>query len=270
MRYTNPYTGTLSWQKHWFFFEDDVQHVLVSNLRSNSSAAVYSVLDQRRHDQDIFVDGRYINRTSNFTDATSFWHGSAGYSIHPSSGISGLSVEVGNKTGDWSTIGISRQPPETVDMFTAYLTHSPSLMPISYTAFPAASVVDFALKRRDTKIRTIRSDEHITAVFDDVHQTVMVVFWDAGGGSLDVTRSVLWDSRLTMTSSGNAAVIYQLNKGTVTVSDPTQSLTHLQIKLETGLGRRPLHWGWGFSHELMFDLPTDGLAGNSVTQPIVN
>ncbi|THH13551.1 hypothetical protein EW146_g6685 [Bondarzewia mesenterica] len=57
MRYTNPYTDALSWQKAWFFLADDVQHVMVSNLMSTSDAPVYSVLDQRLHVGPVFVNG---------------------------------------------------------------------------------------------------------------------------------------------------------------------------------------------------------------------
>jgi len=40
MRYTNPITGALSWNKAWFFLEDDVQHVMVANVSSSSNAEV--------------------------------------------------------------------------------------------------------------------------------------------------------------------------------------------------------------------------------------
>ena len=59
MRYTNPVTKALKWQKAWFFLEHDVQHVMISNLSSTNEGGVpiYSVLDQRRVRGDVFVDG---------------------------------------------------------------------------------------------------------------------------------------------------------------------------------------------------------------------
>jgi len=47
MRYYNPFTHSLKWQKAWFFLENDIQFVMVNNLSSNNSAPLYSVLDQR-------------------------------------------------------------------------------------------------------------------------------------------------------------------------------------------------------------------------------
>lgn len=268
MRYTNPYTRTLSWQKTWFFFEDDVQYVMASKLRSTTSAPVYSVLDQRRHNGNIVVDGQAVTQSSNFTVFNTLWHGSVGYSFDSSLGYSGLSVEVGDKTGNWSTIGTSKQPPVTVDLFAAYLSHTSLALgiPTSYSAFPATSSLDeFLQKKKRTKLKATQNDDHISAVYDENHHTLMIVFWDPAGGS---TIAELFDAPLTITSNGNSAVIYQLDTGNVTVSDPTQTLTNLEIEMRAGLGKKPPHWGWKFTQRLSFELPTSGMAGSSVTKTI--
>ena len=269
MRYTNPYTRTLSWQKTWFFFEDDVQYVTVSNLRSNTSAPVYSVLDQRRHNGDIFVDGQVVTQNVNFTAFHTLWHGGVGYSFDRLLGYPGLSIEVGDKTGNWSTIGISDQPPVTVDLFAAYLTHTSLETPISYSTFPATlSLDDFLQKKKRTQLKTIQNDDHISAVHDEKHHTLMVVFWDVAGGSTLIGDVELFDAPLTITSNGNSALIYHLDTGKVTVSDPTQTLTNLEITMTAGLGKTPPHWGWEFTQRLSFELPTSGMAGSSVTKTI--
>ncbi|KZP04685.1 polysaccharide lyase family 8 protein, partial [Athelia psychrophila] len=137
MRYTNPYTGSLSWQKAWFFLENDVHLVMIAGLQSATNAPVYSVLDQKRHAGDVYVDGSKVYGSSNFTSANLLWHGGVGYALHPSPlGTPGLSVETGAKFGNWKTIGISAQPNITVDLFAAYLTHS-SPEPVAYSVFPA-------------------------------------------------------------------------------------------------------------------------------------
>jgi hypothetical protein len=269
MHYTNPYTQTLSWKKTWFFLENDVQHVMISILSSTTTAPLYSILDQRLHTGDVVVNDTSITQSSNFTSANTLWHGGVGYSFDESSGISGLSVEVGVKSGNWSVIGISTQPNATVDLFAAYISHSSSLSPISYTAFPATESSDaFKQKSAATKLRTIQNDAHISALYDDVHSTAMIVFWDSTGGSVIIPGSSFTDAPLTITSNGNSAVIYQLKSGNVTVSDPSQTLTNLNIKILVGLGKKPPHWGWEFLHDFSFDLPSSGSAGSSVSQNI--
>jgi len=268
MRYTNPFTQALSWQKTWFFLDNNVQHVMVSNLSSNTTAPLYSILDQRRHVGPVAVDDLPIKQSSNYTSARTLWHGDVGYTFDPSPGISGLSVEIGEKTGNWSAIGTSTQPNATVDLFAAYISHSSLLVPISYTAFPAISHEMFRHKRKATKLRTIRNDAHVSALFDDVHCTAMVVFWDAMGGSVIIPGSSFFDAPLTIASNGSSALIYHLKSGNVTVSDPSQNLTKLDIEMWVGLGQKPPHWGWEFSHHLSFDMPSNGSAGSSVSQCI--
>jgi hypothetical protein len=272
MRYSNPFTHSLGWQKAWFFLENDVQFVMVNNLSSTSNAPLYSVLDQRRHTGDVYVDGQSVLKSTNYTRASSLWHGGVGYTFDKSIGVSGLSVEVGDRFGNWSLIGISTQPPETIDLFAAYLSHSALRTPISYTVFPSTKSPDaFKQKSEKTKLRTIWNDAYVSALFDDVHQTAMVVFWDFLGGSVLIPGSSFADAPLTISSSGNSAVIYQLNTGNVTVADPSQNLTKLDVELGVGLlGKKPPHWGWELSHHLSFDLPTSGSAGSSVSQVISN
>jgi hypothetical protein len=177
---------------------------------------------------------------------------------------------VGKKTGDWSLIGTSTRPPKTVDLFAAYLTHSALRKPISYAIFPSTESLDaFDQKRNEAKLRTVQNDVHISALFDDVHQTAMVVFWDSRGGSVVIPGSSVSNANLTMSSNGNSAVIYQLNTGSITVSDPSQTLAKLDVKLKVGsLGNKPPHWGKVSSHNLSFHLPISGSAGSSVSQNI--
>ena len=82
MRYTNPLTRALHWQKAWFFLEDDIQHVMIAGISSSSSASVFSVLDQRRHTGEVRSsrpvdgiggEGRLIQ------GGQALWHGDVGY-----------------------------------------------------------------------------------------------------------------------------------------------------------------------------------------------
>ena len=163
-----------------------------------------------------------------------------------------LSVEVDAKLGNWSLIGISTQPPETVDLFAAYLTHSALGTPIYHTVFPSTKSSNvFERKRRTTKLWTIWNDAHVSALFDDVHQTAMVVFWDFWGGSVLIPGLSYFYAPLSISSNGNSAIIYQLKTGNITVSDPSQNSTKLNVKLGVGCFRKkPPHWGRELSHSI--------------------
>ncbi|KAF9464590.1 polysaccharide lyase family 8 protein [Collybia nuda] len=252
MRYTNPKTKALKWQKAWFFLDNDVQHVMVAGLSSTSSAPVYSILDQRRHNGPILVDG-VEHQTSNNTGVHTLFHGGVGYKFSDSG--SPVSVRVGQKTGNWSTIGTSTQPPATVDLFAAWIPHQSLTSPISYTVFPGTTSTSFPTKVSQLQLRTIKNDAHISAVVDDAHNAVMAVFWDAAGGSITF-QGPPSSGQVTIATNGNAAVVYKPQTGDITVSDPSQSLSSLRLNLTRQ----------GSTKALTFTLPGGGLAGNSVTK----
>lgn len=238
MKYTNPLTKQLSFQKAWFFLKGDREHVMIGNIRSNSSAPVYSVLDQKRHKGKVLVDGRDVssssewnNGGSTFKTATNLWHNNVGY-VFPRSMTSlvgsNLVVKVGQRFGNYSTIGTSTQPTYKVGLFTAYLDHSSffnsTYAPTSYTTFPAISSSSFESIRKafdPTGILELRNDPTVSAIIDNTYSTLYAVFWGSSGG--EVLFRCPDRSPAKMTSSRNVAVVVDLKSGDVTVSDPGQS-----------------------------------------------
>ncbi|KAK7058939.1 hypothetical protein VNI00_001563 [Paramarasmius palmivorus] len=256
MRYTNPSTRSLHFQKSWFFLNGDVQRVMISNVSANGAAPVYSVLDQRRHSGAIFVNSEQTqleeNRVTNFTNVTSLWHGGVGYTFDSSAPFS-LSLNVGSKTGDWSKIGTSKQPPTTVDLFAAWLDHTSAEPAVAYTTYPGTESVDaFAQRSGATKVETLQNDALISAVYDQASRVAMAVFWNSSGGCVNVSGE-----NITFCSSTAAAVLFDIGSNTVTVSDPSQSISSLDIRVETGS-----------SKTVTFDLPQGGQAGSSVTKSL--
>ncbi|KAF9464591.1 polysaccharide lyase family 8 protein [Collybia nuda] len=254
MQYTNPSTRALRWRKAWFFLDDDVQHIMISSLSSTSSAPVYSVLDQRRLNGPVYIDGVEHSGAQNAA-AQTLWHGGVGYMF---SGTR-LSVQVGRNVGDWSTIGTSTQPPTTVDLFSAWLSHDTEALsqPISYTVFPGTSPESFATKGRHLRLRTVQNDAHISAIFDEVNETFMAVFWDFEGGSVIFPDGM--SMPVTISASAHAAVIYRMRSGDVTVSDPSQGLSSVKIAVVSQQSTPRI---------LSFVLPRGGLAGSSVTKNV--
>ncbi|KAG6857590.1 hypothetical protein H0H87_000189 [Tephrocybe sp. NHM501043] len=248
MRYTNPFTKSLRWQKVWFFLDDDVQHVMVANVSSSTSAPVYSVLDQRLRTTSVVTDEASIGGNK----VQTLWHGDVGY-VLPLNSATNLMVQVGQKSGNWSTIGTSTQPPATVDLFAAWIKHNTVSSPIEYTAFPGTDLDDFSKKSQKLRLQTVQNDPHVSAIYDEIHQSVMVVFWDAVGGS--TTFNPRNGGPITISTNGNSAIIYRISSEEVVASDPSQTLSTLQVQI---ISRK--------SRTLVFALPQGGLAGSSVSQ----
>ena len=256
MRYTNSLTGSLHWQKAWFFLEDDVQHTMISRLNSTSSAPVYTVLDQRRHTGPVIIDGAETESIEN-AQVQALWHGDVGYIFSDLGDSAAISVDVGKKTGSWSAIGTSSQPPATVDLFTARIEHKSTSTSLAYTTLPGNSYGTFLCKSSGLRIRSVHNDESISAVFDEEHKIAMVVFWNAAGGSVTFDPTPVSPS-ITITTDGNVALLYRLETGEVTVSDPSQSLTTTRVTATIA----------GLTKTLIFDHPSGGVAGSSVCQTL--
>ncbi|KAF8898701.1 polysaccharide lyase family 8 protein [Infundibulicybe gibba] len=265
MRYTNPLTKSLHWQKAWFFLDDDVQHIMVAGISSSTSAPVYSVLDQRRHSGKILVDNmeqHSVNRSGNFH---SLWHGKVGYTFASSNNT--LSIQSGDKVGNWTAIGTSTQPPPTVDLFAAWIQHNTVGAAFAYSMFPGTTASEFASKGSALRLQTVRNDAHISAIFNDGHNTAMAVFWDTTGGAISF-KPAADIATATISVNGSVAVIYKLDTGAVTVSDPSQTLPAVEVTLTLGAGNKPAQWGNGRTKSLTFALPGGGSAGSSLTQVI--
>ncbi|KAF9648628.1 polysaccharide lyase family 8 protein [Thelephora ganbajun] len=304
MRYTNPVTGSITFQKAWFFLDDDVQVVMLSDVTSNSSSPIISVLDQKKHVGSYYVDGDEIEPSSAKRDGAtrrlrshglghnhhtrqkafaalptvnvtrhpgiqSLWHANVGYSFDLGSPVS-VSVQTGNKTGNWSALGISTQPPSNVDMFAAWIEQSEEQCSLVYKIFPAMDRASFQRKalRHQSHHWVLINDKTTSAILDTREDTAFVIFWDANGGSVTVPR-LSGFADVTVSSNTNSAIIYHRSTGEVVVSDPSQTASTLVLDLEAGIiGERPPGFEAEPQRELIFSLPSGGLAGSSVSQSL--
>ncbi|PPR06899.1 hypothetical protein CVT24_011589 [Panaeolus cyanescens] len=267
MKFTNPVTKSLSWQKAWFFLDDDIQHVMVSGISSTSSP-VYTVLDQRKNMGNLVIDN--ASRREGMTSVLgiqTLWHGDVGYAFVDNSNSSALTVQVGPKTGDWSLIGTSTQPPTTVDIFAAWIEHRQLSAPFAYTAFPGTTQEEFTRKLQDFSTETLSNTPSVSAVFDNRHQTAMVAFWSARGGT--VTFKPRNCSPVTLSSDKGVLVMYRVESGDITISDPSQSSSQVNVLLTVGRGGTPPMWGTpDLTRSISFNLPTGGQAGRSITKNV--
>lgn len=270
MRYTNPSTKVLQWQKAWFFLEDGVHHIIANVLSSDGTAPVYSVLDQKRHSGPTIVAGTEVplkaNETlSTFSKPSTIWHDNVGYSF-PANTSALLNVRRGERVGDWSTIGTSTQPPVTVDLWAAWLQHAPASVnsPVEYSMYPGVSYQDFVLKRSTSPVATIESSANVSAIYNRAGNRVMLVLWKAGS-KMSAFQSAPAMARLTISSNNPVALMLSLDDGRVTASDPSQGLNSATVKFEYGTdGQLPTFWVGGRSKTLNLTFPRGGTAGSSV------
>jgi hypothetical protein len=265
MRYTNPYTKALNWQKAWFFLDNDVQRIMVAGITSTSGKPVYSVLDQKRRSGAVYINGSLASQLSLTTvHARSLWHDKVGYTFE-SPNDSRLSVQVANKTGTWSAIGTSGQPQATVDLFAAWIVHDNITAPVAYTAFPATDLATFQSKSTAPSVRTARNDVHGSAVYDPAHHTAAAVFWEHAGGSISVENTTCATCALMLSANANVIVIYQVNSGNLTIADPGQSLATVTVSISITSG------GSWKNQSITITLPAGpgGLAGSSTTVRLI-
>lgn len=270
MRYTNPFTNALKWQKAWFFLDNDVQQVMVSDIKATTNNSVYTVLDQKRHNGAILVDGFDVRDCADLQGVQTLWHDSIGYVFGTEDNPNlRLSVKAGPRSGDWGSIGISEAGISTVDLFAAWIDHGPAgarMTSASYTIFPAVDLSMFQHKRASTKLRTLRNDASVSALYDDTHRVLMAVFWDEDGGSIQFSISPS-DAPMTVSTNANLVIIYRRDEQTITVADPSQTLTSVEVSFLAGSrGRRPAFLASALSKEVVIALPNGGSAGSSVTQ----
>jgi len=301
MRYTNPITGNITFQKAWFFLNDDVQVVMLSDVASNSSSPTISVLDQKKHVGPYYVDGDEVGSPSkrdgvtrrsishgfghthhvrqtpstglptvNVTrhrDIQSLWHANVGYTFDLGSSLS-VSVQTGNKTGNWTILGISTQPLSNVDMFAAWIEQPKEETNLAYKIFPATDRRSFQRKASQCRSRhqVIVNDKTTSAFLDTQEDTAFIIFWNTDGGSVTVPGSS-GSADVTVASNINSAIIYHRSTGEIVVSDPSQTAATLTLDLEAGTaGKKPPGFEAGSQRSLVFTLPSGGLAGSSVSQ----
>lgn len=237
---------------------------MISRLESTTSAPVRSVLDQKKHTGDVYVNGKAVtgSGTKAFTQATSLWHAGVGYTF---TSAFGLSVKTGYETGSWGDISTSSKPATTLDLFSAWIPHDDLGKSVSYAIYPATS----SFEEFDSKVSAtqqnhieVRNDGTVSALLDQAHQTIMIAYWWVDAGAISSVKV----ADLTVETNGFAMVIVHLNTGVVAVAESSQKMTSLTLKFTLASNAKiPVGWT-GTSRVKSFDvkLPTGGEAGKTV------
>lgn len=248
------------------FFQNDIEHVSVTVLNSTSTS-VFSVLDQRKRSGTIFHDlQQATNDNGNFTQPHTLFHDSIGYLFSPS--VDTLSISTGNRTGSWQSLGISKQPPETVDLFAGWIYHDSNNLnkPISYSVFPGRSSVEqFFIDALENPLITLVETTEINAVQDLLNGVTMISFWQPNGGSVFVPPSFVGSfGGMTITSPNALILIFEENGWSMTVADPTQTLTEITLTVSMDTFWTPEGWGADANKTFPVNFPANPMAGSSI------
>jgi len=120
----------------------------------------------------------------------------------------------------------------------------------------------FLEKSKERHVILLQNDAHISAIFDADYGTVSAVFWDASGGTLFLGSGLPSDLGLaTVSVNANVALILNFRTGTFTVSDPSQTLTSVEVQVTKNQD---------IPSTFIVELPQGGLAGSSITRQFLH
>ncbi|KAI8380649.1 polysaccharide lyase family 8 protein [Choanephora cucurbitarum] len=251
MHYLNPMTGTLSWEKTFYFFRG-FYVVQINSIQQSSGASVITTLDQSNLKGDVYVNGQLLSTDSfaNQDEQWHVWHNRVLYSIVNQTTPSRHLLKVNtaaHAVNDWATIGIS-QGQATQRLFTATVEHN-SLQGLTYVVQlntdkkqdqDIQSIVRLAEQNDDLQGR-VRSAYHVK------ENILALAFWTKGSFSSP------WHDGWTI--QANQPILIWLapeDKGfLLTVADPTQLLKTVRITIA--------------SQEFNIELPQNKYAGNSIS-----
>ncbi|KAI9273416.1 chondroitin AC/alginate lyase [Helicostylum pulchrum] len=239
MQYLNPMTGSLRWEKTFYFFPGFYAVQIGSIESQGGEAEIVTTLDQSNLKGQVVVTENTV------------WHNKILYTVLDDTVTLKVNTD-GHAANNWSTIGIS-QGIAAQPIFTATLQHpktSNSTKPVSYVAQLG---VDEKAGNVSSIVQLVHQDDEVLGkvrgAYNVGDQTIALAFWTPGTFVTEWGVTVKTDQAiLTFFTKEEAGY-------TVTVSDPTQLLT--QVKLEITVEEKV--------QELNIILPSSPFTGSSVS-----
>ena len=261
----------VSAKKSWFFFGDTV---LALGAGINAPSATYAVNTTMNQ---VVLDGPVIVRQANgetwssavptqstFTNPSWVLHDGLGYV--PLGPQDPLVVQIQNRTGDWSDIGIS-SGSESQDVATLWFDHG---VKPSGRSYAYAVVADSDQASMDSFVTTARysvlaNTSQVQAVRDQIQGTTQIAFFQAG------TVSIRPELTVTVDQPCLIQIVERPNQDLeISVSDPTQSLRTISLSVSRRLFNNDVLWDATSNlSRLTINLPsgTNGVnLGQTVTQ----
>jgi hypothetical protein len=279
MQYLNPMTGSLRWEKTFYFFPG-FYAVQIGTIYSQTTAPIVTTLDQSNLKGDVYVNGKLfgggditatslVNNSSSKSSATTLWHNKILYTILDNT----VSLQVNtasHSANNWSAIGIS-QGQANQRIFTATLQHPPAPLlstdnvsrtaaapPVSYIA--QLNTESKANNNPNATVQLVYQDDDafgkVSGAYNPKDQTIALAFWTAGTYTSPWGLTVKTDQPILTFFTTTAEKKKGKGYNTITVSDPTQLLAQVNINITQHHGSSRL---------LNINLPTSPMAGSSIS-----
>ncbi|KAG0169856.1 hypothetical protein DFQ30_003145 [Apophysomyces sp. BC1015] len=266
MNYTNPYTGSLSWQKTVIFFPN-AYGVQISSARSkNDSAPIITTLDQRRQNTNVTIDGQegiheqYDKSLSDGKQHT-LWSGDIGYTFPPVASTSEITLKTTmmNLKSNWSAIGISTGD-ERVPMYTATVQHGQKF---EYYVQPALDKEAFVKKTNDSITFVRCEDPVVRGAYSPRDSALGLAFWTPGKFRRSFLTHDASKEEFEIAVETDHPIVLMFQQTSVwwdlAVADPSQLLKTVRLTI-TFEEKKPI--------KLDIKLPQGPLAGSSVIRKL--
>ncbi|KAI8639542.1 chondroitin AC/alginate lyase [Parasitella parasitica] len=270
MQYLNPMTGSLQWEKTFFFFPG-FYAVQIGPIHHNGKAKILTTLDQSNLKGPVYLNNKMLSDdqpsmlSSIKTKHLNLWHNRILYTVvNQNKTTPKLKItKKPTSVNGWASIGISTGNA-TQSIFTATLEHAPETLlddkndkvktpPVTYIA--QLNTHEKRNQHPDRLVQFAHQDDAelgvVRGAYDVKEKTIALAFWTAGSYQTPWGLTVKTDSPiLTFFTLDDDEDEYS-----VTVSDPTQLLTKVKLTI-TQDGEE--------SKDYSVDLPQGPLAGSSV------
>lgn len=260
----------LTAKKSWFFFDNEYVG-LGTAIQSSAEYPVNVTINHALLHSGVVVSAngktQTLDKGSRLLSQVSWiLHDSVGY-LFPSP----AAVHVGNQqiTGNWRMIthqSWATDEPVVTNIFSAWFDHGnkPSNAEYAYIVLPSTSQTALVAYSKKSGLRILSNTAEIQAVQEETTGLTEVVFYKAG--------KIKLTDNIELTAKSPSIVMLKMKGGSVTgmtVSDPTQKLSSLQLEINapfnisvTG-GRAAWNKETGIS-TVDVELPKEGFAGKSV------
>jgi chondroitin AC lyase len=265
-------------RKAWFFFDDEYV-CLGSGISSTAEYPVYTTLNQCLLDGPVRVRTRKeevtLPKGSRVVSGVSWIaHGGVAY-IFPEEQAIGIANE--KVTGSWRDITHqvnSEAEPVTHDVFALWIDHGirPSRARYAYTVVPRATLSALDAYAKNPPVSVLANNESAQAVLQAGLSRAAVVFYEAG--------KIKIGDQVVLRAESPCMVLVKITGKyieSLSVSDPSRKLEHLQLKTSCEIKGSGDGWNavWDKKEKsslIDVDLPRGGYAGKSVviTFPRIN
>lgn len=233
-------------KKAWFWFDNEWV-ALGAGIVSNHEATIVTGINQTMLNGKVLIDGKRLKK-GNYKLKNPHWiyHDSVAY-LFPEDEPVNIKTDI--QQGNIQRIyGLGKDTVYAEEVFSLWFDHglNPQNKSYQYIVVPGIIPNEVSRYAKNIPITVLSNTRKIQAVSHDHLEITGIVFHKAGEFAVSQKLVVGVDQ----------PCLLLLNKGMITVSDPTASLKEIAITLERGEGSM-LTKG--------VKLPTGGYAGNSVS-----